>query len=254
MIYSITNDAIILLSRGGYSAAPRRQVERLTEAVRASGRYTLVLAAMVDQGEPSLPEALDACAQAGAQRAIVLPLFLPGDANLQIWLAKVARRWQAAQPESAMAVTLAAGLGDHPALDTALLAALTAAEAGSDVAASPPPNWERDPAGWNVLPAHQHHVLTCRGPRCTALGADACWQRLRDSLTEHGLRGAEDRVLVAATGCLYPCNRGPVLVAYPDGVWYGDLTPEVIEALVVEHLVGGAPLEAQRIVPGQVKE
>jgi (2Fe-2S) ferredoxin len=254
MIQHIISDAVILLSRGGYSAAPLRQVERLMESVRASGRYTLVLSALVDQGEPSLPQALDICAQAGAPRAIVLPVFLPGDANLQIWLAKVARRWQAAQPQPAMAVTLAAGLADHPALDTALLAALTAAEAGCDVAEAPPPNWERDPAGWSGVPEHQRHVLTCRGPRCTALGADVCWQRLRDSLAEHGLRGAEERVLVAATGCLYPCNRGPVLVVYPDGVWYGDLTPELIEALVVKHLVGGTPLDAQRIVPGQAKE
>ncbi len=255
MIQTINSNGVILLSRGGYSAAPRRQVERLTEVVRASGRYALVLPALVDQGEPSLPEALDTCAEAGATRVIVLPLFFPGDANLQIWLAKVIRRWQAAQPQPAMAVTLAAGLGDHPALAAALLAALTAAdEAGGDVAESPPSNWERDPAGWSVLPAHQRHLLTCRGPRCTALGADACWQRLRDSLAEHGLRSAEERVLVAATGCLYPCNRGPVLVVYPAGVWYGELTPELIDRIVAEHLVSGTPLEAQRIVPERIEE
>ena len=247
MIQTINNTAAVLLGRGGYSAAPRRQLERMVAAVQASGRYRLVLSAMVDQGEPSLPQALDSCAAAGATRALVLPVFVPGDANLQLWLAKVARRWQAAQPSHPMAVVLGAGLGDAPALDAALLAALESAEACGDVRATPPPNWEHDPAGWSVLPPHQQHLLTCRGPRCTAMGAEACWDQLRASLAAHGLRGADERVLVAQTGCLYPCNRGPVLVVYPDGVWYGHLTPELVERIVAEHLVAGRPLEAHQI-------
>ncbi len=251
MIQTLNNTAAILLGRGSYSATPHRQLERMAAAVQASGRYALTLSALVDQGAPSLPAALDACAHAGVDRALVLPVFIPGDANLQTWLAKVARRWQAANPQHGLAVVIGSNLGDHPALEVALLEALVAAEAGADVAGAPPPSWEHDPAGWSVLPAHQHHLLTCRGPRCTALGAEACWAQLRESLAAHGLRGEDERVLTAATGCLYPCNRGPVLVVYPDGIWYGDLTPELVERVVAEHLIAGRPLDAQRIVPGR---
>jgi (2Fe-2S) ferredoxin len=251
MIHHIKKDAVIILGRGSSSATARRPLERMVAVVQATGRYGLVLSALVDQGEPALPEALSACAQAGAARAIVLPVCIPGDANLQVWLAKVARRWQAANAQYRLAITVGTGLDDHPALAGALLEALVTAEAGADVASAPPPNWERDPAGWSVLPAHQQHLLTCRGPRCTALGAEACWTQLRDSLATHGLRGEDERVLTATTGCLYPCNRGPVLVIYPAGVWYGDLTPDLVERVVTEHLIAGRPLDAQRIVPGR---
>jgi (2Fe-2S) ferredoxin len=238
------HDAVVLLSRGGYSNAPRRELDRMVAAVQGTGQYRPVLSAMVDQGEPTLPQALDACAASGAARVLVLPVFLPGDANLHAWLAKVIRRWQASNPDHDLAVILAASLGAHQALDMALLAALAAAEAGDDVRTSPPDNWERDPAGWSVLPDYQHHLLVCRGPRCTALGAEACAAHLRASLATHGLRGANERVLTVQTGCLYPCNRGPVLVVYPAGVWYGNLTPDRVERIVAEHLVGGTTIDA----------
>lgn len=243
------DDAVVLLSRGGYSNAPRRQLDRMVAALQASERYGLVLSAMIDQGEPSLPQALDACAAAGAARVLVLPVFLPGDANLQLWLAKVIRRWQASNPDSDLSVVLAASLGDHSALDAALLAALATAEAGDDIRTAPPDNWECDPAGWSVLPAHRHHLLVCRGPRCTALGAEACFMQLRESLGAFGLRGPAERVLTVQTGCLYPCNHGPLLIVYPAGVWYRNLTPDLVERIVAEHLVGGVPLDDHRIFP-----
>jgi len=52
------------------------------------------------------------------------------------------------------------------------------------------------------------------GYSCTALGAEECWTYLRESLAAHGRRGEDECVLTTATGCLYPYNRGPVLVVY----------------------------------------
>jgi (2Fe-2S) ferredoxin len=165
-------------------------------------------------------------------------------------MASVARRWQAAHPDSALAIVLGESLVEEPALALALMEAAHAAEAATDVRSAPPEGWEHDPASWSVLPQHQLHLLTCRGPRCTALDAGACWNQLRASLAEHGLREDNARTLVAATGCLYPCSCGPVLVVYPAGVWYGRLTPAAIRRIVAEHLVGGQIVEEYRLTPG----
>ncbi|NTU79705.1 MAG: hypothetical protein HGA45_09935 [Chloroflexales bacterium] len=244
------DDVVILLGRGNHGPAPRRQLERMAALLQASERYPLVLIALIDQGEPSLPQALDACAAAGAARALVVPVSIPGETRLRAWMASVARRWQAAHPGSTMEVVLGEGLVEQPALAPALLATAQAAEAGTDVRSAPPEGWEHDPVNWSVLPPHQLHLLTCRGPRCTALDASDCWTQLRASLAEHGLREDNARTLVAATGCLYPCSCGPVLVVYPAGVWYGRLTPAAIKRIVAEHLVGGRIVEEHRITPG----
>jgi (2Fe-2S) ferredoxin len=247
-------DAVVVLGRGSFSAAARRQVAEFAAAIAGSDRYGFVCHAFLDQGEPSLPHALTSCVAAGARRALVLPCFLPADESLRIWIAKVARRWQADASAPSLAVVLGAGLADEALLQPALLAAAQAAESGVDVQAVPPENWEQDPSGWDTLPAHRRHVLLCRGPRCTALGADACYGRLRESLSEHGLRSGAQRVLAAQTGCLYPCNRGPLLVVYPEAVWYGHLTPEAIERIVAGHLAEGNIIEDLRIFPGKGPE
>ncbi len=96
----------------------------------------------------------------------------------------------------------------------------------------------------------QHHLLLCATPSrplCgdPAIGA-ASWSRLKELIRELGL---EDPfrpggvVLRTKADCLRVCADGPVLLIWPEGITYGGVTPERIERIVREHIVGGVPVE-----------
>lgn len=239
-----TTQAVILLSRGGYSHAPQTQLNKVVDSLQAARSDLFVLGAMVEKGEPSLPGALQECAEAGVRHITVLPIFLPGDDNLQRWLAKVMKRWHSQWSGALIEICLADSLGDHPALQSAVVEAVQHPHPYiRNVDREPPDNWQTDPAGWSNIPEHTHHVFFCQGPRCSALGAGELATHLRNRLKAHK-RTRNDRVLVAQSGCLYPCNLGPVMVVYPEGSWYGNLTTEAIDQIVEEDFGGGQRVEA----------
>ncbi|SKB10394.1 (2Fe-2S) ferredoxin domain-containing protein [Aeromicrobium choanae] len=99
---------------------------------------------------------------------------------------------------------------------------------------------------WETPPPHRHHLLLCRGPRCSARGSDETYRALVLALVEQRLTDAD--VLMAQTGCLFPCNHGPVAVVHPEGAWYGPVRPEDAGRLVREHLALGRPVDDLRIV------
>jgi (2Fe-2S) ferredoxin len=100
-------------------------------------------------------------------------------------------------------------------------------------------------------PRVQHHLLLCATPTKAlcgdpAVGA-ASWERLKALVRERGLEDPsrpQGIVLRSKADCLRICAGGPILLIWPEGIWYGGVTPERIERIVTQHLIAGDPIEA----------
>jgi len=83
---------------------------------------------------------------------------------------------------------------------------------------------------------YRSHVLVCAGAGCIS---SAC-KAVQSTLQEHiNLNGLGDEVTVVETGCMGPCDLGPVVMIFPDGVFYRKLKPEDAVEIVTEHLLKG---------------
>jgi (2Fe-2S) ferredoxin len=57
-------------------------------------------------------------------------------------------------------------------------------------------------------------------------------------------RDLSSEVMVTNTGCFGICDKGPIVVIYPEGVWYGNVTEEDVETIVEQHIKGGSIVES----------
>lgn len=87
---------------------------------------------------------------------------------------------------------------------------------------------------------HKNYILVCGGTGCTSNHSLDVVKAFETHLKENGL---QDDVKIIQTGCLGLCAKGPVVVVHPGSVYYEEVDPEKVEAIVNEHIVGGVPAD-----------
>ncbi len=105
-----------------------------------------------------------------------------------------------------------------------------------------------------MLPKPEKHVFVCTQIReeghpfgsCSQSNAEDTYLMFLNEVRERQLNA---KVQVTRTGCLGgPCSAGPTVLVYPEGVKYHNVkTPEDIEAIITEHLIGNVAVERLQV-------
>jgi (2Fe-2S) ferredoxin len=86
----------------------------------------------------------------------------------------------------------------------------------------------------------RHHVFICNGGSCLRKQADEVTEAIREEIAVHQ---ADHYIHTTRTRCNGRCEDACVVIVYPEGVWYKDVTPESGRSIVTDHLVEGKVID-----------
>ena len=97
---------------------------------------------------------------------------------------------------------------------------------------------------------YDRHVFVCTsGETCPTQGdVEKFVKVLRDGARA---AGRQQDVRVNKAGCFSQCGHGPMIVVYPDDVWYAGVQESDLKEILDTHIIGGAPVERLRYNPGK---
>src|SRR5438067_6702150 len=93
------------------------------------------------------------------------------------------------------------------------------------------------------------HVFVCTsGDDCPHRGdVEGFVKYLRGEVVK---AGRQQQIRINKAGCFSQCGHGPMVVVYPEDVWYAGVKESDLEEILTAHIIGGAPVERLRYEPG----
>lgn len=98
----------------------------------------------------------------------------------------------------------------------------------------------------------KYHVFVCTSSRITGQQKGFCHSKdavgiVQAFMEEIEGRGLTDDVMITNTGCFGICQQGPIVVVYPQGVWYKEVSVDDVPEIVESHFENGVPVERLEI-------